>query len=41
MAVISLDKCLIGDSKLQIVEFFGPEEAFRKHEKMVIAALQK
>jgi hypothetical protein len=40
MAVISVyPGCF--DDELRIVEFFGPQEAFKKHEKAVSAVLQK
>ena len=40
MAVVALvDRW--GHDELQIVEFFGPEEAFAKHEKAVLEALKK
>ena len=34
MAVISIKSCW-GDDQLQIVEFFGPQEAFNSHEAAV------
>lgn len=40
MAVISV-KPSCGDDELRIVEFFGPEAAFAKHEKAVNAVLSK
>ena len=40
LAVIAIDDCW-GSDKLQIVEFFGPEEAYAKHEKEVLDSLQK
>jgi hypothetical protein len=39
MALITVDRCFYDE--LRIVEFFGPEAAFKKHEKAVSAALQK
>jgi len=39
MAVISV-RSAIGDDELQIVEFFGPNEAFRTHEAAVAACLK-
>lgn len=39
-ALLAVKRCL-GDDELQIVEFFGPEKAFDKHEAAFSAALQK
>ena len=41
MAVIAVERNIFGSDTLQIVEFFGPQEAFKKHEKAVSAVLQK
>ena len=41
MAVIAVERNIFGSDTLQIVEFFGPQEAFEKHEKAVSAVLQK
>lgn len=40
LAVISVKRSC-GDDELQIVEFFGPQEAFAKHEKAVTSAILK
>ncbi len=41
MAVIAIERNYLGSDQLQIVEFFGPEEAFKKHEKSVTDAILK
>ena len=40
MAIVSVERA-IGDDELRFVEFFGPEDAFEKHEKTVSAAILK
>jgi hypothetical protein len=40
MAVIAVERGTLCSDSLQIVEFFGPSEAFGKHEKAVSAAIQ-
>ena len=41
MAVIAIERNYLGSDQLQIVEFFGPESAFKEHEKTISAAINK
>ena len=40
-AVIRIKRNCLGSDELQIIEFFGPQKAFEKHEKAVTSAILK
>ena len=39
MAVVTIDRCFFDE--LRVMEFFGPETAFKTHEKSIVELLQK